>query len=198
MATLTDPRIDDYRERITAGMAAAIIDTGYARVTVSDIVRHARISKRTFYELFPDKEACLLALYRGLSARILADVEAALREAPRDESRVAIAVSAYLASLQRSPGLVRTLFVEVLHVGETGLVVRREVMEWFVALILREIEDAGRRTANSPAIATAIAGGINELILLAVEEGRVERLHELAPAVSELVRAFVSHSPAAP
>ena len=51
--------------------AAAIAEKGYATVTIADVVGHARVSKRTFYEHFADKEACFLALYSETSDELL-------------------------------------------------------------------------------------------------------------------------------
>jgi AcrR family transcriptional regulator len=46
----------EFRRRLLEGMAAAIRDTGYRDATVADVVRHARTSRRTFYEHFPSKQ----------------------------------------------------------------------------------------------------------------------------------------------
>ena len=43
----------EFRRRLLEGMAAAIRETGYRDATVADVVRHARTSRRTFYEHFP-------------------------------------------------------------------------------------------------------------------------------------------------
>ena len=42
----------------------SIGERGYRDTTVADIVRHARTSKRTFYEQFASKEECLIELLR--------------------------------------------------------------------------------------------------------------------------------------
>ena len=191
MAAPSDSRADDYRERLLAGLAAAIVDVGYSGLRIEDVVRHARVSKRTFYEHFAGKEECLLALYEAECDRVLANVEAALRASPVGEARVEAGTAVYLSTLQAQPGLVRTLLVEILHVGERGLAVRRKVIRRFADLLLREMDAAGVRTAVSPVIATALVGGINELILAAVEEDRADRLVELGPAVAALVRSFL-------
>jgi hypothetical protein len=44
-------------------------------------------------------------------------------------------------------------------------------------------------------LATAIVGGINELIMLAIEEGRGARLHEVADAAIQLVFAVLRSLP---
>ena len=71
------------RARLEAGLAEAIAEKGYAAATIADVVRHARVSKRTFYEHFADKEECFLALYSDSSDELLALIaEAAWGDEP--------------------------------------------------------------------------------------------------------------------
>src|SRR5680860_204738 len=51
------------RERLIAGLAAAVAEKGYAAVTLTDIVRHAKVSRRVFYANFESKEQCFLAAF---------------------------------------------------------------------------------------------------------------------------------------
>src|ERR1700757_1055491 len=53
----------EHRQRIMAGMARAIANKGYAEITIADIVREAKVSRRTFYENFPNQSECLFALH---------------------------------------------------------------------------------------------------------------------------------------
>ena len=46
------------------GLADSIGERGYRDTTVADIVRHARTSKRTFYDQFSSKEECFIELLR--------------------------------------------------------------------------------------------------------------------------------------
>ena len=41
----------------------AVADKGYPATTVADVVERAGVSRKTFYEQFPDREACFLAAY---------------------------------------------------------------------------------------------------------------------------------------
>jgi AcrR family transcriptional regulator len=191
----TAVRAPDHRERLLAGMAHALGEMAYADLTLTDLVRRARVSRRTFYEHFASKEECLLALYEAHSVRVLDEVTQAIGAAPPGERRVGLGARVYLASLQSQPGLVRTLHLEILHVGERGLALRRRVMRRFAELLRREAEAAGGRTPLAPAVAMALVGGINELVLAAVEEDRLPRLGELADAVAALVRPFVVPAP---
>jgi len=63
--------------------------------------------------------------------------------------------------------------------------------------LLRHLADAGRKERPglrklSPATATAVIGGINELVLLAVEEGRASTLTELSKVADDLLRAVLA------
>ena len=61
-----------FRRRLLDGLAASIEERGYRETTVADIVRHARTSKRTFYDHFPTKDAAETQL-RHLPAPFLAN-----------------------------------------------------------------------------------------------------------------------------
>jgi AcrR family transcriptional regulator len=55
------------RARLLAGAAKAVEERGFASVTIGDIVRHAAVSRRTFYEHFASKEECFKAAFGGLA-----------------------------------------------------------------------------------------------------------------------------------
>ena len=58
------------RSRVLAGAVGAIDEHGYAHTTVGEIAARARVSRRTFYELFADREACLAALFEDVVGMI--------------------------------------------------------------------------------------------------------------------------------
>jgi AcrR family transcriptional regulator len=53
---------ENQRRRILDGLAHAICAKGYLAASIGDIVKSARTSRRTFYELFENKEAAAKAL----------------------------------------------------------------------------------------------------------------------------------------
>jgi len=191
------PASDAVRQKLVGGLTEAIADKGYAAVTIADVVRHARVSKRTFYEHFADKEECFLAAYRAASDDILAAIaaEAARVELPWSE-RVHAAASAYFAALESQPALTRTFLLEIHAAGPRALAVRREIHQRFADLLRRLVSAARKDDARigplSAAMATAIVGGINELVLVALEKGATRKLHELAGTAEELVRAVLA------
>lgn len=188
--------VRDYRRRLMEGMAAAVAEKCYAETTIADVVRHARVSKRTFYQHFPAKEECLLALYAAASERVIQAITEAVSAAPDVEAQIAAATEIYLARMQAQPVLTRTLFIEILAAGPGGLAVRHEINQRYAELF-RGVADAYRlgagRAPLSPQLAAAAVGGLNELILQAVLADRVDRLSEdLAAPARALLRAVLA------
>lgn len=185
----------DYRARLLAGMAEAIAEIGYADLTIADIVRRARVSKRTFYEHFATKEACLVALYEQEAGRLVAIIAAAIADVPPGEERIAVGTRVYFESLALSPRIAKTLLVEILHAGAAGSAARRDVLRRFAELFVAEFAAAGKQhvlpAAVATAVATALVGGINELVLQASEDDRLDQVDVLSAAVATLVRAVM-------
>ena len=51
------------RRRILEAMVEVVAERGYPETRVVDIIERAGVSRKTFYELFADKEECFLAAY---------------------------------------------------------------------------------------------------------------------------------------
>lgn len=194
MSETIDADEPQHRGRLLEGMAQAVAEKGYAATTIADIVREASVSRRTFYEHFDGKAACLVALYEAASHNALKVLRAALDPSQPWDTQVEQALSAYFGSLASNPVLMRTLYVEILGLGPAGLAARRRVNDE-IAGFLREVVNGGRsrRQPLSPQMAMAIVGGINELVLDCIERDRVQRLDDLVGPAAQLVRAVTGH-----
>lgn len=184
-----------HRSRLLEGMAHAVAAKGYGDTTISDIVREASVSRRTFYEHFATKADCLIALYEAASHNALKVLRGAIDPAHGWQEQVDAALTAYLQCMAASPVLMRTLFIDILGLGEPGLAARRrvnqEVADFMLSVVNRPDAQQAPTRPLSPEMAVAVVGGINELILQAIEDGRVARLAELATPAGELVRAVL-------
>ncbi|GAA0227634.1 helix-turn-helix domain-containing protein [Cryptosporangium japonicum] len=185
--TNPDDTAGGHRSRLLSGMGAALVEKGYGAVTIADIARHARVSKRTFYEHFADKQECFLAVYAAASDRLLRVVAEAARPEMDWRDQVRTAVHAYLSALQSDPALTRAMLLELPSAGPEALRLRRRGQQDFAALLLERVEQGARQL--SPAMATAVIGGLNELVLEAVEDGRADRLTDLSGEATDFVRA---------
>ncbi len=52
------------RSRMLAAAIEAVEEVGYARMTVAQVISRAKVSRKTFYDVFIDREDCFLAALR--------------------------------------------------------------------------------------------------------------------------------------
>jgi AcrR family transcriptional regulator len=67
------------RARICEAMARVVAERGYAAATIGEVVAAVRISRRSFYEHFDDKEDCFVEAYRIGCENGIAQIDDALR-----------------------------------------------------------------------------------------------------------------------
>lgn len=169
------------RERLFDAMARTVARRGYAATSVADVLKVARISRRTFYEQFVDKEDCFLGAYDAFAELCSGRVAAAYGDAPSWRQGIRSAFAALLSALAAEPDFARLAVVEILAAGPAGIARRDATLQRFVDFI----EDARTRAGDAAAppselVAQAIAGGIHELVYGQLVRGEAERLPELA------------------
>jgi AcrR family transcriptional regulator len=194
------PRPPGYRTRLVEGMLSALAEKGYLEVSVMDIVRHAKVSKRTFYEHFADKEGCFLDAYAAVSDELLARIARAAVGADTAEQKLARAVEIYFGTLQEERWLLRAFLSEIHAAGPRALALRRKILQRFAELVRSIVHEARAQEPElrelSPEMATVIIGGIHELILSTLEQGYVEGLTKVGATTYQLIRAVLAPDPA--
>jgi AcrR family transcriptional regulator len=181
-----------HRSRLLEGIAQAVGDKGYADTTIADIVREAGVSRRTFYEHFATKAECFIALYEAANRNTLAVLRQAIDPGHEWQTQLDRALVAYLGSMAQNPALLRSLSMEILGLGADGMAARRRVNQELCRYMLQVVNAGSDRTRKTPLtqeMAVAVIGGINELVLQAIEQGRAGQLEQLAGPAGELVRA---------
>lgn len=185
----------EHRQRLFDGMARSVAVKGYGSSTIADIVREASVSRRTFYEHFATKADCLIALYEAASHNALDVLQSSIDPKRNWQNQVEQAMEAYLGCLARSPILMRTLFVEILGLGAAGLAARRRVNQEIADFMLKVINAREGRSVLTADMAMAVVGGINELVLQAIEQNRVQDMRSIAATAGALVRAVAGVEP---
>jgi AcrR family transcriptional regulator len=71
-----DRRIRRTRRALGEALIALVLEKGYDRVTVQDILDRADVGRSTFYAHFRDKEALLVANFDDLGEQLRADLDA--------------------------------------------------------------------------------------------------------------------------
>ncbi len=175
------------RERLIAGLASAVAEKGYRAVTITDITKQARVSRRVFYENFEGKDECFLAAFEVVVGHIRALAsEAAAPDAnwPLQAIAAARAVLFFFAS---EPDLARLCLVESQAAGPTVSARFHEA----VHEVIPHLEE-GRVVRNSERELppTTEESTLGALILLAsrkVAAGEAEQLEELLPDFAEFI-----------
>lgn len=184
---------NEHRQRLFNGMARSVAVKGYGASTIADIVREASVSRRTFYEHFSTKADCLIALYETASRSSLNVLRASIDPQRNWQTQVEQAIDAYLGCLASNPILMRTLFVEILGLGATGLAARRRVNQEIADFMLKVINAAEGAPVLTPDTAMAVVGGVNELVLQLIEQDRVQDMQTIGATTAGLVRAVVRY-----
>jgi AcrR family transcriptional regulator len=187
MASDRDDVYDAQHARLLEGLAASIRDKGLAQTQVTDIVRHARASRRTFYKHFPDKDSCFVELTNALSMLLLERVDEAIdRDAPL-EAQIDQAIDTYVDILVDEPDLTATWASP--SVGDRVIVAQREGFERYALLLVSIVAaDAERDPSVEPVSlerASMVVRGVQQAIIRAVARGQ-----DLAAMASE-IKAFM-------
>jgi AcrR family transcriptional regulator len=176
---------DNQRERILMATIEATAASGYARMSVDDIVRGAGVSRRTFYELFANKQEAFLAAFDAAAGALLRTVQAASERETTFEGKVIAGFRAFLETLAGSPGPAQVCIVEALAAGPAAIERRTAVMAAFA----QEIEDSAPMVPGSHALpaltAETIVGGVYATIFRRISAGRAQELPGLLPDLIE-------------
>ncbi|HEY7830175.1 MAG TPA: TetR family transcriptional regulator [Solirubrobacteraceae bacterium] len=152
------------RQRIIGAMAEVAAEKGAANVTVAHIVARAGISRRTFYEIFEDREACLLAALEEAIGQAASAVVPAYRGQERWRERIRAGLAALLAFLDEEPGLGRLCVVEALGAGDRALERRAQCLAALIAAVDEGRGEAPGGRQPPPMTAEGIVGAVFSIV----------------------------------
>jgi AcrR family transcriptional regulator len=189
---------DPFRGRLLDGLATSIGEKGYRDSTVADIVRHARTSKRTFYEQFASKEDCLIELLRTNNEDLIASIRAAVDPDADWQEQIRQAAGAYVDHIESRPAVTLSWIREAPALGAVAQPLHRLAMEHLTDMLVDLTDSPGFRRAQlqpiSRPLALILLGGLRELTALLVEDGRNAR-DILEPAITAATAILGPRSP---
>jgi AcrR family transcriptional regulator/DNA-binding MarR family transcriptional regulator len=194
------------RQRILAAMADVTAERGAGQVTVAHIVARSGVSRRTFYELFSDREECLLAALDQAIVRATAAVLPAHRVELRWPARIRSALTALLAFLDEEPAMARLCVVESLAAGPRALQRRTRIVAALIDAVDegREVVRPGKQPP--PLTAEGIVGAVLAIVHTRLLRDGGEPLSKLTgPLMAAIVLPYLGqpaaekelHKPAA-
>ncbi len=186
---------DIQRVRILAAMVKEVSVRGAANVTVAHVVARSGVSRRTFYELFEDREDCLLGALEDAIDRVAREVVPAYEHAADWREGVRAALIELLSVFDSEPSLARLLLVESLGAGPRALERRRVVLGYLIGAVEEGRKDFGKMTPHAePASLTAegVVGAVLAVLHGRVLEGTSGKLVELVnPLMAMIVLPYL-------
>jgi AcrR family transcriptional regulator len=131
------------RARMLSAAVEAIEENGYARLTVAQVISRAKVSRKTFYDLFVDREDCFLAVFERTLEQMKARVVEAFDQESSWREGVRAGLAALLVFIDEEPELARLCVVDALGGGARVLEERAHVL-----VQLRKVIDRGRTAAT--------------------------------------------------
>jgi AcrR family transcriptional regulator len=191
---------EDQHQRVLIATGELVAKRGYKAVTVELIVKRARVSFKTFYNHFPNKEACFLELFDSVMARSREQVETALAADPEAvwPQQVVTALRALFEVVLGSPLIARAVIVEAPTVGPVIIERYQRTMN-SLAPLLRGGREFAPGSGQLPAtLEETLAGGVLWSAYQRLISGEVERIEALLPeAIEFLLRPYLGEAEAA-
>jgi AcrR family transcriptional regulator len=186
------------RGRLLFAIAQVVAEKGYAATTVADIVERASVSRSTFYEQFPDKEACFLAAFHFGAEFVLERMLAArtqIEDCHDWRAHVHSDVTTYLDVLASEPAFACAVHVEILAAGPAALERRAAVFSLFTDRTQEIYGLARDQDPSLPDLPRKLfelhTGGMDELIRERLRLDGAPALRELAaPAIDATLALF--------
>jgi AcrR family transcriptional regulator len=180
------------RGRMLAAAVDAVEDVGYAGMTVAQVIGRARVSRKTFYDVFTDREDCFLAAFEQAleqGGELVAEVYHS-KDNWRDGVRAGL--SRLLALMDDEPALTKLCVVESLAAGERVLERRARVMERLAAIVDEGRNAPGSNMTPPEVTAEGIVGAVFGVLHARVLEKGREPLHDLlGPLMSMIVLPYL-------
>lgn len=176
------------RSRLLGAAAATVDEEGYARMTIARIAERARVSRRTFYEIFDDREACLAALVGDVVQRIEADIVRADLTDLAWHERVRGGLVTILGFFDREPVLARVCVVQALRGGPVVLRYREKIIAHLAKVLDAGFEESTSRSAQVTELtAEGLVGAALAIVSTRLQRKRHEPLTSLTGELMSMI-----------
>jgi AcrR family transcriptional regulator len=175
-----------------------VSERGYGEMSVTRVTSGAGVSRRTFYELFENREECFLAAFDDAIEEMRQVVSAAFTETVGWRQGVRAALGVLLGHLDDHPEVASLVIVQALGAGPKVLARRARVLASLnTAIDAGRFEVKGRRELP-PLTAEGIVGAVFTVIHTRLSERRpAELLDLLNPLMGTIVAPYLGAAAAA-
>jgi AcrR family transcriptional regulator/DNA-binding MarR family transcriptional regulator len=181
--------VESRRVRVLRAAAVAVDERGYGAVTVAHITARAKVSRRTFYELFVDRDECLLEVMRDIEQRVTAELRAAGLDGLVWRERIRMGLWTVLRFFDREPVLARFCLAQSARGDDSMAAYRGELLARVTGVIAAGAQESVEGQDCSPLVAEGIAGAVVSILntRLSAFEGAGRRGHGDMPPLAVLL-----------
>jgi AcrR family transcriptional regulator len=155
------------------GAAAEIVsELGYEGMSVARVTARAGVSRRTFYDLFTDREDCFLAVFDDAVARIVAVAIPAYESKSGWRERVRAGLFSVLEFIGDEPVLGALVFVDSLGAGPRVLERRAQWLATLTTIVDRGQSQKTTTPGPLPLTAEGVVGAVLSVIHARIVERR--------------------------
>jgi AcrR family transcriptional regulator len=171
------------RYRILAATVDVVAERGYPETRVVDVIRRAGVSRKTFYELFDDKEDCFLAAFDVASGLLIAVTNEGFESSPGSPwaERLRLGLSNFVGIIAERPNAAKVCIVDVLAAGPKAMARRDAVMRRFTDFLERGRADSSVELPGMNSL--ALVGGVYELLYSEILHGATAQLPSRLPDI---------------
>jgi AcrR family transcriptional regulator/DNA-binding MarR family transcriptional regulator len=178
-------------------VAAIVSESGYGQMSVSRITGRAGVSRRTFYDVFEDREDCFMAAFEDAVARAQRTVLDGYEQGRGWREKIRSALAALLWFFDDEPEVGSLLVVDALQAGPRVLRRRVEILEQ-LSCALRPEDSRSKVTRSLPPLTgEGVVGAVLGVIhtrLLTTDSGAMVDL--LNPLMGMIVLPYLGSSAA--
>ncbi|NLA36263.1 MAG: TetR/AcrR family transcriptional regulator [Actinobacteria bacterium] len=193
---------ESQRARLLLATAEAVAEKGYVATSVADILRRAKVSRTTFYELFGDKRDCFIAACEAASELVVAAMTASTPSPSAEPAspleRLDALLEGYLRTIAADPALARVFLVEVYAAGDDAVRQRRGMLERFADLVAETHRGQPGLLGTAPDqrfAAEMLVGAVSSMVTNAVGVGEGDRVMQFHEPMMRLAARLLDGPP---
>lgn len=149
------------RRRLFDAMVEVIGERGYAETSVGQVLARARVSRKTFYELFATKDECLYGIYDEVSGCLRGLVEHAYARGVTPRERLDAVIDAIVRWVEAEPALARVCLLEVPSTGAAGQRRLTATLSWLSSVMTDVLGDL----EVPEALPELLVGGAHQMVV---------------------------------
>jgi AcrR family transcriptional regulator len=186
------------RARILSAILELTLERGASGVSVAHVVSRAGVSRRTFYEIFTDREDCFLAAFEDALERVTAVVAPAYERKGSWRERIRAGLVELLGFFDEDRGLGRFVVVESLAGGPRALELRSKILSRLTGVVEEGRVQGSAGSEPRALTAEGVVGAVGSILYARLSEADGEPLVELrGPLMSMIVLPYLGKAAAA-